>query len=227
MGLFSKNTQGKASEQKNWYKDRYQYVLVQRNWLLFITLISLLAAMLSALGLYKLVPLKSVEPFVIQIDEKSGYTQVVKPYTAKEINANEAVKEYFIAKYIKAREGYDPATASDNYRNVVRLLSSKPIYYSFSREVDPRNPSSPINIYGNRITRTVEFKSTTFLDPSTVLVRFKITQKGGREGPKEYHYIARITFEFVEMELLQWERYINPLGFIVTKYTLDEEYLSQ
>ncbi len=95
----SKNAAPKES--RNWYKDRYQAVLLQRRLLMGISIISMLATLGSVFIIAKLTPLKSVEPFVIQVDSKSGITQTVEPLTAKEITALESVNNYFIVQYLR------------------------------------------------------------------------------------------------------------------------------
>src|SRR4051812_3531186 len=92
---------------KNWYKDRYQYVLVQRKILTAITLLSLVCTLATVIVISQLTPLKSVEPFVIQIDQKSGITQTVDPLTATELTTNEAVNNFFLVQYIRSRESYN------------------------------------------------------------------------------------------------------------------------
>ena len=56
----------------NWYEDKYQSVLVWRNWLFLITILSLIGITAVCGALYFTLPLKSVSPFIIQVDEKSG-----------------------------------------------------------------------------------------------------------------------------------------------------------
>src|SRR4051812_6802310 len=92
---------------KNWYKDRYQSVLVQRKLLAVITVFSLLCTLGAVLDIARLTPQKSIEPFVIQVDQKSGITQTVDPLTVKELTANEAVNNFFIVTYIRSRESYN------------------------------------------------------------------------------------------------------------------------
>src|SRR5476649_1588513 len=91
---------------KNWYKDRYQYVLVQRKLLTVVTVMSLVCTLATVIVISQLTPLKTIEPFVIQVDQRSGITQTVDPMTVKELTANEAVNNYFIVMYIRAREAY-------------------------------------------------------------------------------------------------------------------------
>src|SRR5579872_6757164 len=101
----SKQPQDKAGD-KNWYKDRYQYVLVQRKLLTVITMLSLICTLALVLVMSQLTPLKTVEPFVIEVDQKSGITQTVDPQTVSELTANEAVNNFFVVQYIRSRESY-------------------------------------------------------------------------------------------------------------------------
>ena len=119
------------SHGKNWYKDRYQYVLVQRKILVLITSLSLIASLVTVVVIARLTPLKTVEPFVIQVDQKTGITQTVDQMTVKEITANEAVNNFFIVQYIRSRENYASNDLSRNY-NIVRLMSeSSKVYGEF------------------------------------------------------------------------------------------------
>jgi type IV secretion system protein VirB8 len=93
-------------DKKNWYNDRYQFVVVQRNILALVTLLSLLCSIAATFSISQLVPLKSVEPFVIQVDQKSGITQVVDPLKTRELTANESINQYFMVQYIRARESF-------------------------------------------------------------------------------------------------------------------------
>ena len=128
-------------ESRNWYKDRYQSVLLQRRLLMGITLLSMLSTLGSVLVISRLAPLKSVEPFVIQVDQKSGITQVVDPMTVKELTANEAVNNYFVVQYIRSRETYNSTDLKRNYP-AVKLMSEPSVYGAFVREADPSNPRS-------------------------------------------------------------------------------------
>ena len=109
-------------EDNNWYKDRYQYVLVQRKLLAVITLMSLICTLATVIVISQLSPLKTIEPFVIQVDQKSGITETVDPLTVKELTANEAVNNFFIVQYIRAREDFSMSDVTRNY-NLVRLMS--------------------------------------------------------------------------------------------------------
>lgn len=209
---------------KNWYKDRYQYVLVQRKILVLITSLSLIASLVTVVVIAQLTPLKTVEPFVIQVDQKTGITQTVNQMTVKEITANEAVNNFFIVQYIRARENYASADLSRNY-NMVRLMSeSSKVYGEFQRSANPNNPKSNAARLGISGTRTVKFKSITYLSPQTIQARVLVEERS-ENNLAQQNLIILLSFAYANMALTQEERYVNPLGFIVTDYRVDEDTL--
>ena len=212
-------------EAKNWYKDRYQYVLVQRKLLAVITILCLIFSAAAAVVILQLIPLKTIEPFVIQVDQKSGVTQTVDPLTIKELTANEAVNNYFVVQYMRAREKYNISDLAQNY-NLVRVMSeSRTVYPQFVGEADPNNPRSNAARLGSFGERTIKIKSITYLGPQRVQVRFFCEEKGGAGGIQ--HKIALMSFEYVKMSLTTEERYLNPLGFRVTEYRVDEDVMTK
>jgi len=211
---------------KNWYKDRYQYVLVQRKILVLITSLSLIASLVTVAVIARLTPLKTVEPFVIQVDQKTGITQTVNQMTVKEITANEAVNNFFIVQYIRARENYINTDLNRNY-NMVRLMSeSSKVYGEFVRAANPNNPRSNAARLGIAGTRTVKFKSITYLSPQQVQARVLVEEKS-ENNLAQQNLIILLTFEYVNMALTLEERYINPLGFRVIDYRIDEDTLQK
>ena len=96
---------------KNWYKDKYQFVLVQRNILAVISVVALFCSAIAVFAVMRLTPQKSVEPFVIQIDEKSGIVERVDPVTRTELTANEAIEQLIDHKgLITRRYGARPGS---------------------------------------------------------------------------------------------------------------------
>lgn len=216
-----------AAETKNWYKDRYQYVLVQRKLLTVITLLSLVCTLATMLVIAYLTPLKTVEPFVIQVDQKSGITQTVDPLTVKELTANESVNNFFIVQYIRSRETYSVHDLAKNY-DIVRIMSERDhVYPEFVAQADPNNPQSNAARLGSTGLRTIKFKSISYLNPQLAQARLLIEEKSDNAGYTQQHKIALVAFEYIKMNLTTEERYVNPLGFRVTDYRLDEDVLQK
>jgi len=224
--VFKKNKKS-TPEVRNWYKDRYQYVVVQRKILTVITLCSMAVTVATVVVISQLTPLKSVEPFVIQVDQKTGVTQTVDPLTVKELKANEAVNNYFIVLYIRSRESYNANQILYNY-NLVRVMSeSARVYQKFMEEVDANNPKSNVARLGSAGIRSLKFKSITYLKPNVAQVRVLIEEKGDNVGNTQLHRIILIAFEYIKLQLTADDRYLNPLGFRVTDYRIDEDILQK
>lgn len=214
---------GPVREVKNWYSDRYQYVLVQRNILAFITLAALGAAAFLSVAISQMAPLKSVKPFVIQVDDKTGITQVVSDESKQELQANEVLKRYFVIKYVNFREGYDASFAQTAY-NAVRLMSSRSVFDVYNEYMAAANPQSPVNLYSNKVTKTVKFMSVVFLEPDLAQARISVSYHGqGASGYKESQHVVLVRFKFARLELTQDERDVNPLGFRVEAYQVVQE----
>ena len=146
--------------------------------------------------------------------------------TVKEISANEAINNFFIVQYIRARENYVSSDLSRNY-NVVRLMSeSAKVYKEFVQQANPNNPRSNAARLGTNGTRKVKFKSITYLNPKLVQARVLIEERA-ESNLAQQHLIILLGFNYVNMALTLEERYINPLGFIVTDYRVDEDTLQK
>ena len=56
-----------------------------------------------------LTPLKTVAPYVITVDKATGASEITSPMSGdRQITYNEAVAKYFLADYVRNREGWIP-----------------------------------------------------------------------------------------------------------------------
>lgn len=224
-------------EKKNWYADRYETVSVQRNVFAVIAILSLSLSIIAIFAVSQLAPLKTVEPFVIQVDQKSGMTQVVNPIQVRDLTANEAVNQYFIVQYCRARETYI-GTQERNYYNysLVRVLSEPDIFYDYQKEIALSNPESPGTKLGAGGTREIHFESIKFLDKHKTnagqetlryLVKAQIAERPKVGTVKNMQKLILIEFKYVELDLTTEDRYLNPIGFRVVSYHVDEDTLTE
>ncbi|MCD6034775.1 MAG: virB8 [Rickettsiales bacterium] len=211
---------------KNWYSDRYQSMVIQRNLLGLVLMVSLVAIALGAFAIQIITKNKTIEPFVIEVSEKTGIATVVDQLSVQQFVANDIVSRYFIVQYIQAREGYDFNTYSYNYTQVVRLFSGQDVYAAFRNYVNQSNPESPPTKLGSSAKRVVKISSINFLQNQNVQVRFTLTDIGRGGAIRETkHKVAVLRYNFVQLQLDIEQRYINPLGFVITSYTVDDEAL--
>ena len=225
-----KEADDSIAAKKNWYEDRFQTVQVQRNFLLLLTLISLAGVIVSVLAVLEVTSSKTIEPFVIEIDEKTGVTNVIRPLLKEQFSADETLRRYFIMKYMNARETYDAGSYHYNYFTVVRLMSSSAVQAQFRRDISADNVKSPLRL-SSQGQRIIKVRSITPLSPSpgqsgfVAQVRFSTEDKGRSIRPNIKNLVATINFDYMDLSLTTEERAINPLGFQVTGYRTDEETL--
>ena len=91
-------------------------------------------------------------------------------------------------------------------------------------KINPRNPNSPAAKIGNRGIIEVAIKSLIFQTPTSVTIRYRLKNIGNVSGfANNRDMIAEMEFRFANLTLSQADRYINPLGFQVTKFLSDQE----
>ncbi len=94
------------------------------------TVASLLACV-SVAAVVALTPLKTVEPFVIRVDNSTGIVEVVSALSSAAGTYDEEVTKYFAARYVRAREGYVWSDAEENFR-IASLMSNSAEQQRFS-----------------------------------------------------------------------------------------------
>jgi type IV secretion system protein VirB8 len=226
MKSFRKQTLKDNPEVAEWYHDLYRSATINRNRWCLVGVIALVLAATQTLALVFLTPLKTVEPYVLQVDSKSGVTNVLKSLREGKENSlteEEAVTKSFIVKYVIARETYDPQDLNRNY-DLVRLMSAPNESQKFGDSTSNGNPSSPVERYKNTTTRTVRISSVSFLDQKkkTAQVRF-VTTESGHNQTKEEFWVAILTFRYINAPMGESDRLSNPLGFQVISYRTDQE----
>ena len=215
LQAMSENKKAKAKI-KSWYSNRYQIVVVQRNILLLFTLVSMLSVAVAVIFVKNIMSSKSLDPYVIEVEEKTGVPTIVDQMTAKSFRGDQVVRKYFINQFIHSASGYEPKTYKEDMEKV-RLFSVPSIYADFKNRINARE-------LGASSTIEVRIKSVQFPDNNTAQIRIaKQTDVEGSE-PKTKDEIITMGFYFSpEMNLTMEERLINPLGFQVNKYLIAEE----
>lgn len=232
----AKRTQRNAdSSSEHWYQDKYQYVLVQRNVLALISLAALICALAAVAAVMHFTPLKTVEPYLLQIDLKSGVTQKVDPISRNQYAASEAVDRYFSSMYIRLRENYNYSIWSTNY-NLVRLMSAPAVFSGYRAQVQTTNPASPAATLGAAGIRDVKINSMSYVQNPRLfgqkeevtpvkIIQARITTTDTVPNAPDVvqQWVVTLNFQYATLELNEEEKLLNPLGFIVTSYQIQRE----
>ena len=200
---------------KSWYSSRYQIVVVQRNILLVFTIIAMVAVGVAVIFVKQLTSSKSLDPYVIEIEEKTGVATIVDQKTIQQFSSDEAIRKYFINEFIQAASGYDPKTYKKDVEKV-RLFSSPAVYNDFRNRINARDLGVDSQI-------AVRIKSLQFLDGSTAQIRLLLQINLAGANPTTKDQIITMNFYFTNLNLTLEEMLINPLGFQVTSYKITDE----
>jgi type IV secretion system protein VirB8 len=204
---------------KSWYSNRYQIVVVQRNILLFFTLVSMLSVTIAVIFVKNIMSSKSLEPYVIEVEAKTGVATVVSQLTAQNFSGDQMVRRYFINQFVQAASAYDPVTYRLDLEKV-RLLSASRVYSDFRRRIDAKQ-------LGAESRYQVRIKSIQFPEPNTAQIRVLRQIDLPNSDPTSKNEIITMKFYFSpNMELSMEDRLINPLGFQVSEYNISEEAFS-
>ncbi len=214
----------KKSDIQGWYKDRIQLVRVQRNILILLCIITLSGVLVSGFMMLGANEFKDIVPFVVEIEKKSGMAVLVDPASVKQYSADKALAESFLVRYIKARELFNPGTFQYDYYTEVRLLSSSSIYNQFRYWIRLSNQGSPVNLYANVINSSIKIKSIQHIASDSVQIRFRLEFKE-KNKVITHDKIAVISYSYNVLEMNQDERYVNPLGFQIMSYRIDDEFI--
>lgn len=183
-------------------------------------------SVLSAITLMLLLPLKTVEPYVIRVDSSTGVVDVVPQYAGSQ-DFSETVTRYFLGRYVRTCERYVYASAYNDYAEC-GAFNSPELNQEHHRRWVPSNPESPFNIYGQNTILRPQVVSITFLqgapERNVAQVRYLIgTRKTGSANERVTHYIATITYRYAnpsqDVNVRQW----NPLGLRIDDFRRELE----
>ncbi|RWD93221.1 virB8 family protein, partial [Mesorhizobium sp.] len=90
----------------------------------FFALVFAGIAALSVLAVVLMLPLKSFEPYLVEVDRNTGYIEVKSGLTRPaNLTEQEAVTQANVVRYVRSREGYDPYAIEENF-GIAALLST-------------------------------------------------------------------------------------------------------
>lgn len=176
----------------------------------------------ACLGVAGLAPLKSVQPIVFRVNDTTGMVDRVFDVRGGEMAASEAERRYFLWQYILYRQGYEFTDAVRNF-DVVNLMSTADVQQQYTTWFKGSNPQSPQVLLGRGGSSTVNWISTSFLGAKQAQVRFTQQDRKGDVLLPLRHMVATITFDFARGDTTGSAINVNPDGFLVTSFHVDQE----
>jgi type IV secretion system protein VirB8 len=214
--------QSALAQVRNWYSERFEGVIIQRNILLILLSICMIIVVLSIVTVNHISTSKRFDPFVVQIDEETGVASVVNPIDTEMLSGNESLNRYFVKQYLQAREAYNYVDFYGRSREIIRLMSSPNVFDEYMGMLNDKD-KNPSKYYGDKNSTYIKFKSWSKLESNNnkYLIRFSVNEKRGSQ--RIFHKLVVLEFRYVPMKVNADEREINPVGFQIIGYRVSDD----
>jgi type IV secretion system protein VirB8 len=212
---------------ESWSDDRVRTEGRSRRIAWIVAGIAALIAVLEAIALVALIPLKREVPYTLMVDRQTGYVEALRPLESERIGGDAALTRSFLVQYVIARESFDAATLQSNYQKV-GLFSAGEARERYLSQMRSGNPANPLVGLPRGASIDVQVRSVSSIAAETAMVRFTTirTDPGGRAQAAQ-NWVATIRYRYTDAEMSAADRLINPLGFQVVRYRKDAETLPE
>jgi len=214
-------------EAGSWAQDRERLAARQQRTAWLVAGGAALIAVLEAVAIVVMTPLRTVVPYTLLVDRQTGYVEALKPLERETVTPDRALVRSFLAQYVIARESFDITSLKEDYRKVA-LWSAGEARDRYIAGMQATNPASPLAILPRQALVTVQINSISSLNADTALVRFTtIRTDPGAQASVPQHWASVLSWKFSGEAMSADDRLINPLGFAVTRYRRDAETLPE
>ena len=208
---------------ESWAEDRREGDRRSQRTAWIIAGVAAAIALIEAIALVLLIPLKQVEPYAVMVDRQTGFVQPLNLAKGQAINPDQALVQSMLAQYVTNREGFNAAALQDSYKKVA-LWSTGDARSQYIALMQATNPASPLATLPRSSVVTAEVRSISPLGPNTALVRFATmrTDQGGVPAQQGI-WAAVVKYRFSAAGMSAESRLVNPLGFQVISYSKSAE----
>ena len=206
--------------EKNWYKDKYNSILVQRNFLLIAIVLFSATLLICVSILSRFQRSDNVKPYIIEYNNNTGILSVVETQSKKEYTAQQAVKESMVIQYINRREAPKLSTIEDDM-NYIRVMTSAKLYNDYTKSMSEL--TGKLRNAGSNAKYSIDITDFSYLNASRVQIKMirKLYDNNDVEIDSEEYKII-VSFGFSDLILPIEEMRINPLGFQITQYNISK-----
>ncbi len=206
----------------------------RRAWL--VAWSAIVMALILAGGYFLFLPLKEKVPYLVMADPYTGTASVARlsgNFQDRDVTTEEAINKSNVAQFVLARESYDSGLIGQrNWRTTLSMAGPAvaPAYVTLHAE---SNPERPFRLYGGGRAVRVRILSIVLLGgsggqrPTGATVRFQrsVYDKGRGSSQSLDSKIATMEFAYnPNLRLNEEDRLLNPLGFRVTNYRVDDDF---
>jgi type IV secretion system protein VirB8 len=179
----------------------------------------------SAAALVAIFKRTEPEPVVLQVDNATGATTMLRSIRDTQDKYAEVINKYWLAQYVRTCESYDWYTIGENFE-ICKLMSESDVATEYSKKV--QSPTAPLKLLKDKGKVVAKIDSITFVG-DIAHVRFsteKLNSSGeNMDNSPVQRWLATIAYRFKPGQMTEQQRLANPLGFKVFSYRADPEVL--
>lgn len=205
---------------------------------------AILMALILASGYFLMLPLKEKVPYLVMADAYTGTSTVAKlrmDFNTNTIFSSEAINKSNVSHFVVARESFDRETLIRRRDwttvNAMAAPNVKQVYRNLFNRANPENlfvtytgnEALRVNLISVQLAGTPKIQVGKDAPQSSATVRFQRILFNKQNGTSRVldTNIAAIQFTYRDdLEMEEPLRMENPLGFWVTAYRVDKEYIS-
>jgi type IV secretion system protein VirB8 len=208
----------------------------RRAW--WVAFVAIAMALILAGGYFYMLPLKQKIPYLVMADAYTGTATVARldgDFAMRGVTTREAVNRSNVAHFVMARESYDLALVNLRDWKTVQTMASPGVKAEYTAMFSSNNPDGWIKQYGQNQSIRIKLLSIQLvgggrgLTPRGATVRFQrvLFNKSNGGSRTLDNKIATIEFTYKQnLEMDDQNRIENPLGFWVTNYRVDDDYVT-
>lgn len=194
-------------------------------------------SLILAGGYFYFLPLKEKVPYLVMADAYTGTSTVARlngNFPDQTITTSEAINKSNISHFVLARESYDYSQFGQRDWNAVHAMATPAVTSGYARLFAKNNPGNPQIRFGRNKAIRVKILSlqlhegaNTTSAPKAATVRFQRSLYHKATGVSEPLDSKIASIEYVYKANLRMDeenRVLNPLGFQVTSYRVDNDY---
>lgn len=193
-------------------------------------------SLILAGGYFYFLPLKEKVPYLVMADPYTGTATVARlvgNFQDPAITTQEAINKSNVAQFVLAREAYDTGlVGQQNWRQTLTMAGPN-VAPAFRALHAATNPQRPYNQYGTARAIRIRILSISLIPgapgrpPNGATVRFQRSLYNKQNGSSQVMDGKIATLQFAydpDLRLDERDRLLNPLGFRVSDYRVDNDY---
>lgn len=194
-----------------------------------------LLAFMAIAALVGITPLKTVETYLVRVDNNSGFTDVVPPVSQAKTQ-EQIDDEFWLATYVRFRESYNFSNNDANFA-MIELMSYDETFAEYRNF--QLSSKGYLALLGNNRQIRVEINGINPLprenprggpesDPTktyTMRVTKTVLDKNGMPDQqlKPVTWLATVSFDYKNVPKKKGDQWRNPRGFGVKSYSMTQE----